>query len=62
MTKRPDPSEINPGDAYRVWSVTEFCDRYRLDEQEQQRLLQLFGPFATTCELLYNAKRDPRWL
>ncbi len=60
MIERPDPNDINPGDAYRVWSVTQFSARYRLDEQEQQRLLQLFGPFATTCELLYNARCEAR--
>ncbi|EJZ20057.1 hypothetical protein RCCGEPOP_17098, partial [Rhizobium sp. Pop5] len=28
---------------------------------EQVLLLRLFGPFATACELLHNAKRSPRF-
>ncbi|MEZ2131491.1 MULTISPECIES: hypothetical protein [unclassified Sinorhizobium] len=45
----------------RVWSVTEFCKRCEIDSAEEARLLQLFGPFATACELLHNARRKPRW-
>ncbi|MDI7864931.1 hypothetical protein MRS76_23670 [Rhizobiaceae bacterium n13] len=45
----------------RVWSVTAFCLRHRIDEDEEQRLLQLFGPFATACELLHNARRAPKF-
>lgn len=61
MSERPDPTDIKTDETYRVWSVTEFAARHRLDEREEQRLLQLFGPFATTCELMHNARREPRW-
>jgi hypothetical protein len=61
MTERPDPIHIDPEEAYKVWSVTEFAARHNLDDEQQQRLLKLFGPFATACELLYNAERDPKW-
>jgi len=45
----------------RVWSVQEFCKRHRLDAKEQNRLIQMFGNFATGSELLNNAKREPRF-
>lgn len=60
MTKRHDPIDTSSDGAYRIWSITEFGDRYRLDDREQQRLLQIFGPFATTRELLSNARREAR--
>ena len=61
MTEHQDPAELVADDAYRIWSVSEFSARYGVAEQEQRRLLELFGPFATTCELLNNARRWPRW-
>lgn len=48
-------------DLTKVWSVTEFCARHRIDTEEQALLLRLFGPFATASELIHNAKRAPRF-
>lgn len=42
-----------------ILSVADFCDRYRLDEEEQTRLRKLFGDFASRHELLMNAQRKP---
>ncbi|MGZ2429598.1 hypothetical protein [Rhizobium redzepovicii] len=44
-----------------VWSVKVFAKRHHLTDIDEARLLQLFGPFATASELLYNAPREPRW-
>jgi hypothetical protein len=59
--ERMEPQKATTEAATQVWSVTEFCTRHRLDADEEARLLQLFGPFATACELLHNARRAPRW-
>jgi len=59
--ERIEPGEATTEATTQVWSVTEFCARHRLDADEEARLLQLFGPFATACELLHNARRTPRW-
>ncbi len=40
-----------------LWSVFEFARRYRLDRNEENRLLKLFGVFASPRELLANARR-----
>ncbi len=45
----------------KVWSVAEFAKRYRLDRDEEARLLKLLGPFASQQELLMNATRSPRF-
>jgi hypothetical protein len=45
----------------KVWSVSEFSKRYRLQSEEEQRLLKLLGAFATEQELLMNASRAPRF-
>lgn len=47
--------------ATRVWSVKDFCKRYRVAKAEEEKLVRLFGKFATACELRYNVKRQPRW-
>lgn len=60
MTERADPDKITCDDTYKVWSVTEFAFRHNLDDAQQQKLLKLFGPFATTCELRYNAERESK--
>lgn len=44
-----------------LWSVFDFVRRYRLDKQEENRLLSLFGPFAAPQELLRNARRYSRF-
>lgn len=43
----------------KVWNVSDFARRYRLDESEETRLTRLLGPFASEQELLVNASRTP---
>ncbi|MDO9415993.1 hypothetical protein [Pararhizobium sp.] len=45
--------------AKRVWLVSDFCRRYRLDEAERKRLESLLGQFASGQELLMNSNRSP---
>lgn len=59
--ERLEPARVDADALTKVWSVTEFCNRHRLDSQEEKRLLQLFGCFATASELLHNARREPRF-
>jgi hypothetical protein len=40
-----------------LWSVFDFARRYRLDKREENRLLMLFGTFASPDKLLANARR-----
>ncbi|TLX07006.1 hypothetical protein [Rhizobium sp. MHM7A] len=61
MTEHIELNQIESEDLTKVWSVTEFCARHRIDAEEQALLLKLFGPFATACELLHNARRAPRF-
>ena len=61
MTERVDYERAKAAAATKVWSVTAFCQRHRLDNDEERRLKLLFGEFATACELLHNAQRSPRW-
>jgi len=42
-----------------VVSVADFARRYRLAKDEENRLLKLFGSFASKHELLMNARREP---
>ncbi|NTF96094.1 hypothetical protein [Rhizobium rhizogenes] len=39
------------------WSVFDFARRYRLEKNEETRLLTLFGAEAPLRELLFNARR-----
>ncbi|MET0749333.1 MAG: hypothetical protein ABWY49_14205 [Rhizobium sp.] len=43
----------------RPYSVEEFADKYRLGEDEAQRLFTKFGPSSTELDLLMAAKRRP---
>lgn len=61
MTKNIKIGEIEDKGLKKVWSVAEFAKRYRLDREEEARLLKLLGPFATQQELLMNASRAPRF-
>ncbi|NKL25136.1 hypothetical protein [Rhizobium leguminosarum] len=47
MTEHIEPRQVETDDLTKVWSVTEFCARHRIDTEEQALLLKLFGPFAT---------------
>lgn len=51
--------DINFEAVKQVWSVSDFCKRYRLDNAEEDRLKTLFGDYASQVELLMNAKRRP---
>ncbi|MDR6814991.1 hypothetical protein J2X76_000145 [Neorhizobium sp. 2083] len=61
MTTRMNPDEVDSKGFKKVWSVAEFAKRYRLDREEETRLLKLLGPFASQHELLMNASRAPRF-
>ncbi|KAA0690179.1 hypothetical protein DTW90_29825 [Neorhizobium sp. P12A] len=43
----------------KVWNVSDFAKRFRLDPLEENRLLKLLGPTATERQLLMNAGRKP---
>ena len=51
--------EIETVSVQRVWNVSEFCRRFRLDSLEEKRLRLLLGEFANQQELLMNARRKP---
>lgn len=61
MTTNINIGEVENQGLKKVWSVAEFAKRYRLDRQEEARLLKLLGPFASQQELLMNASRAPRF-
>lgn len=61
MSERIDVEQIQEVGLRKVWSVSEFAKRYRLERQEEARLLKLLGAFATEQELLMNASRSPRF-
>ncbi len=61
MTSHLNVNEIEDKGLKKVWSVCDFAKRYRLDNEEEARLLKLLGPFATQQELLMNASRTPRF-
>lgn len=61
MTSQLNISDLNNKGLKKVWSVSDFAKRYRLDAQEEARLLKLLGPFASEQELLMNATRTPRF-
>ncbi len=59
MTTHVDQHLTETSGLRKVWNVAEFAKRYRLDPQEENRLLKLLGPFASEQELLMNASRTP---
>ncbi|WDZ79384.1 hypothetical protein PWG15_28395 (plasmid) [Ensifer adhaerens] len=59
--ERLEAEKLETDAATKVWSVHDFCKRYRLCEDEERRLTRLFGMFATARELLNNAQRTPKW-
>jgi hypothetical protein len=61
MTSHISNSDLQEKGLRKVWSVADFSRRYRLDAEEEARLLKLLGPFATQQELLMNASRAPRF-
>ncbi|MCJ8521685.1 hypothetical protein ABID21_004868 [Pseudorhizobium tarimense] len=61
MSERIDVEQLEENGLRKVWSVSEFAKRYRLERDEETRLLKLLGAFATEQELLMNASRAPRF-
>lgn len=51
--------EVETVSVQRVWNVSDFCRRFRLDVREEKRLRLLLGDFANQQELLMNAQRKP---
>ncbi|CAN7360802.1 hypothetical protein LJR030_003742 [Rhizobium sp. LjRoot30] len=49
--------ESRPLASEQLWSVLDFARRYRLEKWEENRLLALYGPFASSRDLLANAQR-----
>ncbi|MFW8642257.1 hypothetical protein ACOJBO_02985 [Rhizobium beringeri] len=43
MTEHIEPRQVETDDLTKVWSVTEFCARHRIDTEEQALLLKLSG-------------------
>lgn len=61
MSEHIDVEQFQEKGLRKVWSVSEFAKRYRLEREEEARLLKLLGAFATEQELLMNASRAPRF-
>ncbi|RWX75794.1 hypothetical protein EPK99_19115 [Neorhizobium lilium] len=61
MTSHAAIDKLSDKNLKKVWSVTDFAKRYRLDGEEESRLLKLLGSFASEHELLMNASRAPRF-
>jgi hypothetical protein len=61
MTSHLNISGIENTGLKKVWNVSDFAKRYRLDNEEETRLLKLLGTFASEQELLMNASRAPRF-
>ena len=61
MSTHLDVKVIEDKISRKVWSVSDFAKRYRLDEIEKNRLVTLLGSFASEQELLMNASRTPRF-
>jgi len=43
----------------RPYSISEFAEKYRLEDEEAKRLFIKFGPSSTELDLLMAAKRRP---
>ncbi|WP_072642866.1 hypothetical protein [Sinorhizobium americanum] len=61
MVVRVKADKLSTHAVTKVWNIHDFCRRQRLCQEEERRLTLIFGDFATASELLYNAKRAPRW-
>ncbi|MBB3453118.1 hypothetical protein FHT86_001374 [Rhizobium sp. BK313] len=59
--QRIQPQEVTRDVSASVWAVKDFCERNQLSSDNEVRLLQLFGPFATAAELRYNVEHRPKW-
>ncbi|MDQ0320732.1 hypothetical protein QO002_002870 [Pararhizobium capsulatum DSM 1112] len=54
-----DQHDVEEMVVQKVWNVSDFCRRFRLDSIEENRLRRLLGDFANQQELLMNAQRKP---
>lgn len=61
MSERISVEQLEQIGRRKVWSVSDFARRHRLETEEEGRLLKLLGPFASEQELLMNASRTPRF-
>ncbi|MGA1804338.1 hypothetical protein [Rhizobium sp. HT1-10] len=43
----------------KPYSIGEFAEKYRLEDEEAKRLFTKFGPSSTELDLLMAAKRIP---
>ncbi|MGF9562308.1 hypothetical protein [Neorhizobium sp. JUb45] len=59
MSTHLSGQSIESNTVRKVWNVSEFAKRYRLDDREENRLVRLLGQFASEQELLMNATRAP---
>lgn len=55
--KHVEAEQVQRSGLQEVLSVRDFAKRYRLEKDEEERLVALFGGFATRAELLANARR-----
>ncbi len=56
--QHPIPShKIAHHEKEKLWYVSEFAQRFRLDKREENRLRKLLGPIAKEIDLLKNAGR-----
>ncbi|TDX85024.1 hypothetical protein EDE05_10549 [Neorhizobium sp. R1-B] len=51
------PHKIGQYGKEKLWYVSEFAQRFRLDKREENRLRKLLGPIAKEIDLLKNAGR-----
>lgn len=59
--QRVGDKDIGKPGLREIFSVSDFCKRYRLDTKEERRLKTLLGDFATQQELLMNARREAQF-
>lgn len=53
------PHKIEQPGKEKIWYVSEFAQRFRLDKMEEDRLRKLLRPIAKEIDLLRNAGRFP---
>jgi hypothetical protein len=56
MTSYTAPSDAAHRAVKKVFCVSDFARRNKLDDREEARMLRLLGLFATEHELLMNAR------
>jgi len=56
--KHVEAEQVQQSGLQEVLSVRDFARRHRLEKDEEERLVTLFGGFAPRAELLSNARRS----